>query len=74
MNYERMLEGINALYFAAGVNVPVSESGVTMPWHLLRHTFGTEVRGPARARTRAGAQGADGPRVGCHDHALRDRH
>ena len=27
---------------AAGVDVPVSESGVTMPWHSLRHTFGTE--------------------------------
>lgn len=42
MNYERMLEGINALYGLAGVAVPVSESGVTMPWHSLRHTFGTE--------------------------------
>jgi len=42
MNYERMLEGINALYELAGVAVPVSESGVTMPWHSLRHTFGTE--------------------------------
>ena len=42
MNYERMLEGINALYGLAGVAVPVSESGVTRPWHSLRHTFGTE--------------------------------
>jgi integrase len=42
MNYERMLEGIHALYAAAEVEVPVSESGVTMPWHSLRHTFGTE--------------------------------
>jgi hypothetical protein len=42
MNYERMLEGIHALYAAAGVDVPVSESGVAMPWHSLRHTFGTE--------------------------------
>lgn len=42
MNYERMLEDIHALYAAAGVEVPVSESGVTMPWHSLRHTFGTE--------------------------------
>jgi integrase len=42
MNYERLLEGINALYELASVDVPVSESGVTMPWHSLRHTFGTE--------------------------------
>lgn len=42
MNYERMLEGIHALYATAGVNVPVSESGVPMPRHSLRHTFGTE--------------------------------
>ena len=42
MNYERLLEAINALYVAAGVSVPVSETGVTMPWHSLRHTFGTE--------------------------------
>ena len=37
MNYERMLEAINALYVAAQVDVPVSETGVTMPWHSLRH-------------------------------------
>jgi integrase len=24
------------------VTVPVSETGQTMPWHSLRHTFGTE--------------------------------
>ena len=27
---------------ARGVAVPVSEDGTTMPWHSLRHTFGTE--------------------------------
>ncbi len=42
LNYERLLDGINALYLAAAVKVPVSESGVTMPWHSLRHSFGTE--------------------------------
>lgn len=42
MNYESLLEAINALYVSAGVTVPVSEAGVTMPWHSLRHTFGTE--------------------------------
>jgi len=41
-SYERLLDGINALYKLSGVSVPVSESGVTMPWHSLRHTFGTE--------------------------------
>lgn len=30
------------LYVRAGVAVPVSEDGQTMPWHSLRHTFGTE--------------------------------
>lgn len=42
LNYERMLEAINALYVAAEVEVPKSETGITMPWHSLRHTFGTE--------------------------------
>lgn len=43
MTYDKALEAINALYAAAGVMVPVSETGVTMPWHSLRHTFGTEL-------------------------------
>jgi integrase len=43
--YEELLMGINALYAAAGVTVPASETGVTMPWHSLRHTFGTELAG-----------------------------
>jgi integrase len=34
---------LNDLYAAAEVAVPVSETGVTMPWHSLRHTFGTEL-------------------------------
>lgn len=41
--YDRVLAAINALYAAAEVEVPVSETGVTMPWHSLRHTFGTEL-------------------------------
>ena len=42
MLYAHMLEGINALYQHAGVSVPKSDTGVTRPWHSLRHTFGTE--------------------------------
>ena len=30
------------LYERGGVAIPVSETGETMPWHSLRHTFGTE--------------------------------
>lgn len=40
--YDRLLNELNDLYVACNVKVPVSESGVTMPWHSLRHTFGTE--------------------------------
>lgn len=43
MTYDQALAAINALYTSAGVTVPVSETGVTMPWHSLRHTFGTEL-------------------------------
>ncbi len=43
MTYDQALAAINALYATAGVAVPVSETGVTMPWHSLRHTFGTEL-------------------------------
>lgn len=42
VSYDRLLEDLNAMYLAAGVTVPVSEKGVTMPWHSLRHTYGTE--------------------------------
>jgi integrase len=42
MDYEQMRLELNALYERAGVEVPESETGVTMPWHSLRHTFGTE--------------------------------
>lgn len=31
-----------APYERTGVTIPVSETGETMPWHSLRHTFGTE--------------------------------
>lgn len=41
--YDAALAAINALYTVASVAVPVSETGVTMPWHSLRHTFGTEL-------------------------------
>jgi integrase len=41
--YDDALHALNALYVAASVTVPVSETGVTMPWHSLRHTFGTEL-------------------------------
>lgn len=41
--YDRALEALNALYIVATVTVPISETGVTMPWHSLRHTFGTEL-------------------------------
>ncbi len=43
MRYEQLRDGLNALYELAGIDVPVSESGVTMPWHSLRHSFGTEL-------------------------------
>jgi hypothetical protein len=37
-----MLDTLHRIYQRAGVAVPVSEDGTTMPWHSLRHTFGTE--------------------------------
>jgi integrase len=45
LGYHAILERLNALYVAAGVEVPASEHGVTMPWHSLRHTFGTACAG-----------------------------
>lgn len=45
LGYWAMLEVLNAIYVKAGVPVPTSETGVTMPWHSLRHTFGTELAG-----------------------------
>jgi integrase len=42
LGYWTMLEALRKLYERAGVAVPVSETGETMPWHSLRHTFGTE--------------------------------
>jgi site-specific recombinase XerD len=38
-----MLEAVQRLYNRAGIAVPVSETGATMPWHSMRHTFGTEL-------------------------------
>jgi integrase len=43
IGYWTMLEAVQRLYDRAGVAVPVSETGATMPWHSLRHTFGTEL-------------------------------
>ncbi len=43
LRYEVMLETIGTIYTAAGVTVPASETGATLPWHSLRHTFGTEL-------------------------------
>ncbi len=45
LGYYAALDGLHRLYDAAGVPVPASEAGVTMPWHSLRHTFGTECAG-----------------------------
>ena len=40
--YRTMLKAIRRLYKRAGVVVPRSETGKTMPFHSLRHSFGTE--------------------------------
>ncbi|MGE0551284.1 MAG: tyrosine-type recombinase/integrase [Kofleriaceae bacterium] len=42
LEYRAMLDELHRVYLRAGVKVPVSEQGQTMPWHSLRHTFGTE--------------------------------
>ena len=39
--YRTMLKAIRRLYKRAGVVVPRSETGRTMPFHSLRHTFGS---------------------------------
>ena len=43
LRFEAILETIWQIYATAGVTVPVSESKARMPWHSLRHTFGTEL-------------------------------
>lgn len=40
--YRTMLKAIRRLYKAAGVEVPKSETGRSMPFHVLRHAFGSE--------------------------------
>ena len=45
LGYWTMLETMHAAYQRAGVTVPASDTGETMPWHSLRHTFGTELAG-----------------------------
>ena len=40
--YRTMLKAIRRLYKRAGVVVPRSETGRTMPFHSMRHTFGSE--------------------------------
>lgn len=42
LGYWTMLEAVRALYARARVTIPMSETGTMMPWHALRHTFGTE--------------------------------
>jgi integrase len=42
LSYWAMWEAIVAIYKGAAVDVPKSETGKSMPWHSLRHTFGTE--------------------------------
>ncbi len=43
LGYYAMWEAIRSLYVKANVTIPVSETGESMPWHSLRHTFGTEM-------------------------------
>ncbi|MDQ3299243.1 MAG: site-specific integrase [Myxococcota bacterium] len=42
LSYAAAREALHELYVRAGVTVPVSETGITMPWHSLRHSFGTD--------------------------------
>ncbi len=42
VDYSAMWEALVKLYARAGVTIPVSDTGKRMPWHSLRHTFGTE--------------------------------
>ncbi len=41
LGYDAVREAIHEIYTRAKVTIPRSETGVTMPWHSLRHTFGT---------------------------------
>jgi len=43
LTYWAMWEALRALYTKAGVTIPVSETGESMPWHSLRHSYGTEM-------------------------------
>mgnify|MGYP000272674989 CR=1 FL=1 len=45
LGYRVALRTLHKIYVQAGVPVPVSDAGVTMPWHALRHTFGTDLAG-----------------------------
>jgi integrase len=42
LGYYAARDALHALYDAAAVKPPVSDAGISMPWHSLRHTFGTE--------------------------------
>src|SRR5215510_13083526 len=42
LSYWAAVDALRALYVRAGVEVPKSETGQTMPWHSLRHSFGTD--------------------------------
>lgn len=41
LGYYASRDTLRALYVAAGVEVPRTGDGATMPWHSLRHSFGT---------------------------------
>jgi integrase len=42
LSYWAAVDAVRAIYDRAGVDVPESETGQTMPWHSLRHSFGTD--------------------------------
>lgn len=41
MSYWAARDGVADVYARAGVTIPPSDTGERMPWHSLRHTFGT---------------------------------
>lgn len=42
LSYWAAVDAVRQLYQRAGVEVPRSETGKTMPWHSLRHSFGSD--------------------------------
>ena len=45
LGYCAARDALRTLYVTAAVEAPTSEAGISMPWHSLRHTFGTECAG-----------------------------